>query len=127
MNRYFMEVMDAHTAIEQWLGEGAGEQQALLGRFSQGFSMVTLGGQLLDFSELSAFFGRQRGAKPGLAIQIDCLSLLAEWEGGAVVTYRERQQQPGTEATTRWSSVVFALEEEQPRWRHLHETLQPLG
>ena len=34
MNRWFKEVLDAHVAIERWLGRGEGDVQALLGRFS---------------------------------------------------------------------------------------------
>ena len=45
MNRYFTEVIDAHVAIADWLGKGAGELQPLLARFHADFSMIALNGQ----------------------------------------------------------------------------------
>ena len=55
MNPYFNEVIDAHIAIERWLGKGAGEEQALLARFTPDFSMIALNGAPLDFTALCAF------------------------------------------------------------------------
>ena len=123
MNRYFREVIDAHQAIEAWLSEGSGD--ALLSRFDAEFSMITLGGTAIDYSALSAMFSSQRGARPGLQITLDRLTLLAEWPQGAVVLYREHHHQPGQTPIVRWSSVLFTLQGERLLWRHLHETRQP--
>ena len=126
MNRYFQEVLDAHQLIRQWLGEASAPQdvcETLLARFSPAYSMVTLSGHRLDNAGLGAFFRAQRGAKGGLEIGIEDLRLVAESATGAVVTYQERQQLPGQNATLRYSTVVFeAGDEGQVLWRHLHET-----
>ncbi len=58
MNPYFTEVIDAHIAIERWLGKGAGEEQALLARFTPDFSMIALNGAPQDFTALCAFSAR---------------------------------------------------------------------
>lgn len=122
MNRYFTEVIDAHVAIENWLEKGAGDEQGLLARFDPAFSMIALNGSRLDFAALSAFFRAHRAAKPGLAISIEEMTLVAEWPTGAVVSYREQQRLPGQAATLRHSTVVFEQTQTGLGWRHLHET-----
>lgn len=122
MNPYFTEVIDAHIAIERWLGKGAGEEQALLARFTPDFSMIALSGAPLDFAALCAFFRAHRAAKPGLEIEIEEMKLVAEWPTGAVVSYREKQSLPGQNATLRYSTVVFERQPNVLGWRHLHET-----
>ena len=124
MNPYFTEVLQAHVAIEAWLGKGDGDANALIARFSPDYSMITLSGTVLNHDQLSQFFLAQRAAKPGLRIEVDEMRLLAEWPQGAVVSYRERQRLPGQPATTRRSTVIFTLKESQPLWRHLHETAE---
>ncbi|MCR4457330.1 MULTISPECIES: DUF4440 domain-containing protein [unclassified Pseudescherichia] len=129
MNRYFQEVVDAHALISHWLGDETAAIEvceALLARFSPAYSMVTPGGAMLDFTALNAFFRAQRGAKRGLRIDIENMQLVAESTGGATVTYQERQQLPGQNATLRFSTVVFVSEPDGTvRWRHLHETALP--
>lgn len=122
MNPYFTEVIDAHIAIERWLCKGAGEEQALLARFTPDFSMIALNGAPLDFTALCAFFRAHRAAKPGLEIVIEEMKLVAEWPTGAVVSYREKQSLPGQSATLRYSTVVFERQPNALGWRHLHET-----
>ncbi|BEO29677.1 MAG: DUF4440 domain-containing protein [Serratia marcescens] len=122
MNPYFTEVIDAHIAIERWLGKGAGEEQALLARFTPDFGMIALSGAPLDFAALCAFFRAHRAAKPGLEIEIEEMKLVAEWPTGAVVSYREKQSLPGQSATLRYSTVVFERQPNVLGWRHLHET-----
>ncbi|KMV36415.1 DUF4440 domain-containing protein [Franconibacter pulveris] len=124
MTPYFTEVLQAHVAIEAWLGKGDGDVNALIARFSPDYSMITLSGAVLNHDQLSQFFLAQRAAKPGLRIEVDEMRLLAEWPQGAAVSYRERQSLPGQPATTRRSTVIFTLKESQPLWRHLHETAE---
>lgn len=122
MNPYFQHVIDLHIAIEQWLGKGAGELPALLSYFTDDFSMVTLGGGTLDKPALAAFFTAHGNARPGLAIDIEEMALIAQWPQGAVVSYQERQRLPGQPAHLRRSTVVFSHTEAGLQWRHLHET-----
>lgn len=125
MNRYIREVIEGHVAIEAWLGRGEGDLAALLGRFCQDYSMVTPGGSLIDYAALSTLFGSQCGGRPGLQIEVDRCVVLQEGPGGATVLYRERQTLPEKGSTLRWSTAVFRLENGEPRWRHLHETIIP--
>lgn len=130
MNRYFQEVLDAHELIRSWLGNASTPAEVcdnLLARFSPEYSMVTPGGGQLDYTTLTSFFRTQCGVKAGLEIEIENMRLIAESATGATVTYQERQQLPGQEATLRFSTVVFELgADNQVIWRHLHETALPL-
>ena len=94
MNPYFTEVIDAHIAIERWLGKGAGEEQALLARFTPDFSMIAER-RSAGFCRAVRLFRAHRAAKPGLEIEIEEMKLVAEWPTGAVVSYREKQSLPG--------------------------------
>lgn len=131
MNRYFKEVLDAHVLIRSWLGSDDANDEVcknLLARFSPEYSMVTPGGALLDFSTLNSFFRTQRGARPGLEIDIKDMQVVAESENGATVVYKELQQLPEQNPTLRFSTVVFELNNDgEVIWRHLHETSLPLS
>lgn len=122
MNRYITEVIDAHIAIENWLGRGEGHPQTLLSRFAADFSMIGLNGSPLDRSALECFFMAQKQARPGLRIAVDSIEIVAEWPDGAVVKYRELQILPEQSQTLRWSTAVFRLQEGQVYWRLLQET-----
>lgn len=129
MNRYFKEVLDAHELIRSWLGNKDAHDdvcQELLACFSPEYSMVTPGGAFLDFPALNAFFRTQRGARPGLDIDICDMKIVVESERNATVVYRELQQLPGQSATQRFSTVVFEVNDAgNVMWRHLHETSLP--
>lgn len=119
MKAYITEIIDAHIAIENWLSRGEGELEALMARFAENFSMVTLSGASLDYAALARFFQAQRGSRAGLKIVVDNIEPLAEWEDGAVIGYRETQGEH-----VRWSTVVFQFQQGRVLWRHLHETAQ---
>lgn len=129
MNRYFKEVLDAHELIRNWLGKKDAHDdvcEKLLARFSHAYSMVTPGGAMMDFAALDAFFRTQRGARPGLDIDIYDMQIVAESERNATVLYKELQQLPGQNATLRFSTVVFEVNDAgKVLWRHLHETSLP--
>ncbi|MDV5353537.1 DUF4440 domain-containing protein [Enterobacter asburiae] len=122
MKRYTTEIIDAHIAIEAWLGRGEGDCAALMARFSDRFSMITPGGATLDKPALVNFFQAQCAARAGLSICVDDIELLAEWESGAALRYRETQQLPDQAAHQRWSTVVLDKDNGKLLWRHLHET-----
>ncbi|KWK21700.1 hypothetical protein WT77_19860 [Burkholderia stagnalis] len=128
-NPYFQEVVDAHVDIEQWLsGRAAGGRPApllarLLARFSPRFTMITLQGAAIDFAGVDALFSQGHGARPGLRIEIDALQVIAEWDGGAAIGYRETQADDAGRRTVRRSTAVFERDARgRIVWRHLHET-----
>jgi len=129
MNLFLKEVLDAHELIKEWLGNETAKDEVcedLLARFSPAYSMVTTGGGLLDFTTLNSFFRTQRGARPGLAIEISDMRVIAESDTGATVVYKELQQLPDQSPTLRFSTVVL---ESKPNgkiiWHHLQETALP--
>ncbi|MBM7015386.1 DUF4440 domain-containing protein [Enterobacter cloacae] len=124
MTHFEQEIFDIHVALENWLGEGKGDPDALLARFHPDFLMVTPGGTPLDHHALAHFLNAQRGARPGLRIGIDALRTLQTWDNGAVLHYRETQTRPGQPVNVRWSTAVLNQEGDTINWRLLHETAQ---
>ncbi|MBJ6386660.1 DUF4440 domain-containing protein [Enterobacter cloacae] len=124
MTHFEQEILDIHVALENWLGEGKGDPDALLTRFHPDFLMVTPGGTPLDHHTLAQFLNAQRGARPGLRIGIDALRTLQTWDNGAVLHYRETQTRPGQPVNVRWSTAVLNQEGDTISWRLLHETAQ---
>ncbi|VVD66730.1 hypothetical protein PAQ31011_00384 [Pandoraea aquatica] len=119
------EVIDAHIAIEQWLG-GRAEPSALetlLARFSPAFSMIALSGARVNRAALDALFGQGHGKRPGLQIVVDEVDTIAQWPTGGVVGYRETQTDDEGCTTVRRSTAVLEREADgHIVWRHLHET-----
>lgn len=124
MNLFENEIIEAHVAIENWLGKGEGECEALMAHFSESFSMVTLTGACLDYPALKAFFQTASGSRPGLCITVDSVEVLETWPEGAALRYREIQSQLFAATTVRWSTVLLSKQGESVLWRHLHETAQ---
>lgn len=119
-NRGFVEVLEAHVQIRQWLSGEIGLEQldVLMSRFAEGFGMVTLGGGLLDRAALEGFFRQVHGTRPGLQIEIDQLRQIAP----GVVGYREWQGGASGVTALRRATVVFEVQAERLLWLHLHET-----
>ena len=122
MNRFFDELVDTHVKIENWIGQGKGDLEALLSRFDRNFTMISTNGTKLDFLALEAFFQSNCGTKDGLKIAMDKMEILAEWPKGALVSYVERQVLPNNIESLRHSTVLLTLERGDILWRHLHET-----
>ena len=125
MTHFEHEIIDIHVALENWLGAGEGDVNALLARFQPDFLMVPPSGAHLDHDALVSFLNAQRASRPGLKITIDALTTLQSWEGGAVLHYRETQTRPDQPVNVRWSTAVLNQEGGNITWRLLHETTQP--
>lgn len=95
-----------------------------MARFAPQFSLVTPSGAALDRDGLSDVFGKLRGARPGSQITIRDMKMIAEYETGAVVTYREYQRDNTGNANVRRSTAVMELDAHgKLTWLHLQETL----
>ena len=122
---YLNEVVETLEAIEQWFAGTAADDalKPLLARFSEAFSMVTPSGRPLDKPGLGELFASAGGRRPGCVITLGELEVIALYEAGAIVHYREWQADDTGARTDRLSTAVF---EKQPDgrvlWRHLHET-----
>ena len=121
---YFDLVSETHVEIEGWFsGLEPGVLPMLLGRFSPEFSMITPGGKVLDADGVEALFEQLRGARPGLNISLSEFTGIAHYAGGAVVSYRELQEEHNGNRTDRRATVVFEKAADgKVLWRHLHET-----
>lgn len=117
--------LDAHALIEQWIGQPDAPDSvlaALLSGFSPAFSMVTTDGQRLPPNALPGLFASLRGARPGLKIDIDEMTVRYADAASALVSYRERHAW-NAGATQRRATVLFtAGGDGRLQWAHLHET-----
>ena len=122
--RYFDLVSETHVEIEGWFsGLEPGVLPVLLARFSPQFSMITPGGKVLDLDGVETLFEQLRGARPGLKITLSEFKGIALHAGGAVVSYRELQEEHNGNRTDRRATVVFEKTADgKVLWRHLHET-----
>ena len=125
MTPFEHDIIDLHIALEEWLGKGEGDSDALLARFSPDFLMIPPGGVQIDYIGLASFLENQRGSRPELKIVIDELSTIQRLDRGAVLHYRETQTRPDLPANVRWSTAVLNQEGDRIVWRLLHETAQP--
>lgn len=122
--RYFDLVSETHVEIEGWFsGLEPGVLPVLLARFSPQFSMIPPNGNVLDVNGVEVLFEQLRGARPGLNITLSEFKGIALHAGGAVVSYRELQEEHNGNRTDRRATVVFEIDASgKVLWRHLHET-----
>ncbi|MGF6769216.1 hypothetical protein P3T18_001686 [Paraburkholderia sp. GAS199] len=124
-NPYFKELDDIHVEI-QALFDGSADAGALdriMARFAPSFTLVMPSGAVLDRASLHDTFARLNGARPGSQIQIKDRVIVAQYESGAVVTYREFQRDDTGTANVRRSTAVMEVDAHGlVRWRHLQET-----
>ncbi|WP_395304572.1 DUF4440 domain-containing protein [Enterobacter sp. ECC-019] len=125
MTPFEHDIIDLHIALEDWLGKGEGDPDALHARFRPDFLMIPPGGVHINYIGLVSFLEKQRGSRPGLKIVIDELSTIERWERCAVLHYRETQTRPDLPINVRWSTAVLNQEGDRIVWRLLHETAQP--
>lgn len=122
MNPYLQEVIDLHVLIEALFAKGEGQVEAMTGRFTEDFSMITPSGMQVGLQEVATLFAKRAGGQPGLTIELTELETLAQWPEGAVIRYQETHRLPGQAAKTRLSTALFSLRSDRVLWRHLHET-----
>ena len=121
---YFDLVKETHVEIEGWFsGLEPGVLPVLLARFSAQFSMIAPNGKALDAQGVETLFEQLRGARPGLKITLSEFKGLALHAGGAVISYRELQEEHNGNRSDRRATVVFEKAADgKVLWRHLHET-----
>jgi hypothetical protein len=87
------------------------------------FSMIAPSGNTLNLSSMEALFEQLRGARPGLVITLSEFQGIALYAGGAVIGYREVQEEHNGNRTDRRATAVFEQDAHGTLlWRHLHET-----
>jgi hypothetical protein len=123
VNQYITEVIDLHVLIEALFSRGEGSSAALMEHFDPSFTMVTTAGAAISINQVSALFQSQTGKQPGLQIEVSQVEILAEWEKGAVVGYRETHRTAGQSSRSRLSTALFNRVNGKAVWRHLQETV----
>ncbi len=91
MTPFEHDIIDLHIALEDWLGKGEGDSDALLARFRPDFLMIPPGGAHIDYAGLISFLENQRGSRPELKIVIDELSTIQRWDRARCSTTGRRK------------------------------------
>ena len=125
MSQYITEVIDLHIQIEALFARGEGSSAELMKHFAPSFTMVTTAGVAISVEQVATLFDSQAGKRPGLQVEVSEVEIVAQWETGAVLAYRETHRTPGQPPRSRLSTALFDLQCEKPLWRHLHETICP--
>ncbi len=136
---WLREIVELHEFFERWLGADTSGRTAVASQedapadatmdrleraLGPDFAMVTPSGQLLPREALVSGLAAARSSRPGLRIEIEDPSLVAETPTLTVARYTEVQHSEGN-TTRRISSVVFEQTDGAPnglRWLHVHES-----
>ena len=121
------EVDRHHAALVAWLADG---DETSWSEFASAhvpeFSVVSVGGRVLAWHELSQDLGAAGGSQPGLTIAIDHFDVLATTTDVVVVRFRETHHQAGTRGG-RWTTAVLQRSPGSPAafvWLAVHETAE---
>ncbi|MFK4823055.1 nuclear transport factor 2 family protein [Ochrobactrum quorumnocens] len=124
-NMYFDLVRNTIRMIEDWFSGADNRDELykeLMAVFAADFTMITMGGTELGYPEISAFFKAQAGAKSGLKIKLENMSIIYENSDGALVTYHEIQEDLCHGPRKRLATAYLTKIDTRLQWNHLHET-----
>lgn len=118
-----------HADLAVWMGSEAAV--AVFERFSaavdEGFSMVTISGDVVGRDELLTGLRGARNARPGLEIGISEVEDVARDAAGVVIRFLEEHRVGGTRTRRRVTAVLIRHDKCGYRWRSVHETTVPEG
>lgn len=117
-------VTELHQWIEDVFTGRPGHAEALekvLASFSDAFTMVAIGGQVVGCTRVEMLFRQHAGGRPDLRIVIDKCEALLDSSEGVLCRYRETHFQDG-KSSSRWSVALIEIVEGRPLWRYLQET-----
>ncbi|MEW6342355.1 MAG: DUF4440 domain-containing protein [Paraburkholderia sp.] len=123
-NPYFDEIQAVNAAVQAWYAGAAqaGALDRLMAHFSTQFSMILPNGATLDWPALREIFAQYGGKRPNFEIEITGCTIIAQYPGGAVVRYNERQSDGGERNLRRSTAVLEMDAHATVRWLHLQET-----
>lgn len=131
MDAWTQEIEELHQFFEGWIGGSlprSGEAfSPLEAALANGFTFVTIAGELLDRGAVVEGIRGAHGARPGLEIDIRDPRLLHS-EGDLLTAAYQEWQEAGGERSERISTVLFRRRGDAPNgleWVHVHET--PFG
>lgn len=125
---YEKEVVELHDFFQDWFNAVLPQTQEAFNRMDRvmdrRFAIVMPSGVRVEREVLLARLFGAHGARSGIRIWIEKVSVLIETDELAVVEYEEWQEEGG-KTTSRYSTVVFRRQPDAPNklvWVHVHET-----
>lgn len=125
---YEKEIVELHDFFQDWFNAVLPQNQEAFNRMDRvidrRFAIVMPSGVRVEREVLLARLFGAHGARSGIRIWIERVSVLIETDDLAVVEYEEWQEEGG-EVTSRYSTVVFRRQQNVPNklvWVHVHET-----
>lgn len=125
---YEKEIVELHDFFQDWFNAVLPQSQEAFNRMDRvidrRFAIVMPSGVRVEREVLLARLFGAHGARSGIRIWIERVSVLIETDDLAVVEYEEWQEEGG-EVTSRYSTVVFRRQQNVPNklvWVHVHET-----
>lgn len=101
-------------------------EDAILGRFHPDFIMITPGGIVVNFEELSAWLPTVYGLKPDISVEVTAIKAQFVQTDSVLMTYTEFQYRPAGD-NKRIATALFVRDEDgQLKWHHLQETWSPV-
>lgn len=128
--RIVREIEELHALLEGWFRgtvPAAGLGSRILSRMTDDFLYVLPGGSEHDLASLEASLRRAHGSNPDFEIAVRNVRVRHADARVAVAFYEEWQRGArNSDATNaRVTTVLFAIDAGEPRWRHLQETWMP--
>ncbi|MER7014747.1 DUF4440 domain-containing protein [Saccharopolyspora sp. NPDC000359] len=117
------EVQRLHRLLANWLGQRCDPAvlAELRAAHADDFTLITTDGAVLGADQLFEALSGAGGSAPGLAIEVDEVTTVAETTDLTVVRFRETHRQDGA-TTTRRTTAVLRRTPTGLRWHHVHET-----
>ncbi|KAA5825868.1 DUF4440 domain-containing protein [Saccharopolyspora hirsuta] len=117
------EVRRLHRLLAHWLGQHCDPAvlAELRAAHADDFALITTDGAVLTADQLFDALSGANDSAPGLAIEVDEVTTVAETTDLAVVRFRETHHHGGA-TTARRTTAVLRRTPDGFRWQHVHET-----
>jgi hypothetical protein len=120
------EIEELHVTFERWFSGETDSLERVEDVLSDGFTMVSPGGETVGRADLIAGLEKAHGVAP---LSIEIRNPVVRWEGAdALLVSYEEWQKTFDESNGRQSTVLFERNPSAPNgltWVHVHESRMP--
>ncbi|ERS11366.1 hypothetical protein [Alloalcanivorax xenomutans] len=118
--------------LHEWIAEvfqrkaSSDALEKLYGAFHRDFRMITISGQVWSVDQVRQLFTSRQGARPGLHIGIEDITVIADYGDDIWVRYQENHDEEGMRVV-RQSTACIHVTGQGWCWRYLQETPSTLA